>query len=1039
MDHPSKGSTNPSVTTDSYGDIYVANIAEKEGRIDVFSSSGLFITELKDEAGPQSIAVDSEGNLYVYERVAGGERQVRRFPPTVYKPEAEEIEYATAPVKIVGNETEPLLLGAGQLQPLSSLAVDPSTDQLYVDYSQKVALFGSANEENKLFEKEAITGLKRSTSIAIDAKHEKIYLSDESPSSSTIRVFDLKVPHAERKEDEINGSTTPKGEFLSREGVLPLDVDEDAGHVFVGDLAVAKKVYEFAEDGVYLATFEHGFEAVPSGELAVDDGPLSPHPQKDGWLFVSSHPSPMLGHVFAFEPNEECKPEVEGVSVSGVTETEAVLHAAVNPCSLPTEYRLEYISQQQYEENGESFASATVAGEGTLPKGAIGVDVFAAAAGLSPGTAYRFRVLAKNVKGETEAKGTFKTFEVVVPPEACPNNGLRTGPSVVLPDCRAYELVTPPNTNGRPPSGTGYTGVYFPTIEVSPDGDRATFLIEGGVVPGNEGSGSFNGDLYLSSRGPEGWESKVAGPNGEESIGPNPGGASPDQTYSFWEDVELAATHIHYPDGHSEFVGQGSLGDAPKVEAKLITEGGGHIVFVSPAHLEPNAAPEGTKTVYDRSAGGATHVVSLLPGDETPEAGEDALYLGASEEGEGIAFKIGGTIYLRLHNEETFKVAGPGATFAGVAGEGKRVFYLEGGDLFAFDAAAEETIAFSSSGDVTPVNVATGGTRAYFVSPSVLTGEPNPNGEEAEGGKENLYLSEEGTISFVGIVTERDVEGEAKGIGQVGGLGLWAEALSHPPVDPSRTTPVGTTLLFESRADLTGFESEGFAQVYRYDSEEGSLSCLSCSPIGTPPSSDASLQGIAEEIGSITPASYWAKIPNQTPDGKRAFFQTAEPLAVGDTDNLQDVYEWEEEAVGSCKEEGGCVYLISGGHSASPDYLFAMSSSGDNILFRTADILLPRDAESTLSIYDARVDGGFPEAKEPPPCEGETCHPLGSAPELAPPPTLVEGPGSSAPEGTKCPKGKRKVMRHGKPVCVKRHHKKKHHHRAGQATKGGTK
>jgi hypothetical protein len=1049
-DHPSTRFEAPSVTIDSYGDIYVLSMLEAKSRIDVFAPDGTFITEFADSAGPQSIAVDSKGNVYVFERLAGGERQIRRFPPKAYEPEKGKIEYGEAPVKLVGNETEPLLLGFGQLGPESSVSVDPATDQLYVDYSQKVARFGSAEEENKLLEKEAITGLLHSTSIAIDANHERIYVSDQDSVTfkSIIRVFELNPPHKEL--EQITGSTTPKGEFLATGGFLEVDVDEATGHVFVGDIAVANKVYEFEEDGTYLATIENNFEAAigPSGvpgEIAVDNGAKSPRPQKEAWLFVPSVPSPSAGHVYAFEPNEEGPPVVESTSVSDITETEATLHATINPGGLPTEYRFEYVSQEQFEASG--FAEATLAGEGTLPKGAAGVAVSAPALELQPGTKYRFRVSARNENakeevGEDEKEGSFATFEEVVASPPCGNESLRTGSSILLPDCRAYELVTPPDTNGRPPSGTGYTGVYFPTLEASRDGNSASFYIEGGVVPGNEGTGSFNGDLYHAARGTEGWTSEIAGPDGEEAITSNPGGVSPDQNFSFWEDFQNATIYIHFPDGHSELVGQGSLGDVSKVEAKLITEGASHIVFVSPAHLEPNAAPEGTKTVYDRSAEGPTHVVSLLPGDKPQESGQDAEYLGASEDGEGIAFKIGGTIYLRLHNTETFEVAGPGSTFAGVADEGERVFYLEGGDLFAFDAEAEETIAFSTSGDTTPVNVSTGGARAYFVSPTVLTGEPNPNGEEAEAGEENLYLSEEGAISFVGIVTERDVQGESTPIAELGGLGLWVKSLLLPPlgVDPSRTTPAGTTLLFESRADLAGFESKGFAQVYRYDSEEGRLDCLSCDPTGMLPSSDASLQGVAEKIGAIVPASYWAKIPNQSPDGKRAFFQTAEPLVVGDTDKKLDVYEWEAGGVGSCEKLGGCVYLISGGHSSSPDYLYAMSSNGDDVFFRTADQLLPRDAESTLSIYDARVGGGFLEPKEPPPCEGEACHPLGSPPQLAPP-TTSEGPsGNPVPGGKKCPKGKRKVRRHGKSVCVKKGHKKHKHHRgSGTGKKGNSK
>jgi hypothetical protein len=318
----------------------------------------------------------------------------------------------------------------------------------------------------------------------------------------------------------------------------------------------------------------------------------------------------------------------------------------------------------------------------------------------------------------------------------------------------------------------------------------------------------------------------------------------------------------------------------------------------------------------------------------------------------------------------------------------------------------------------------------------VLTGEPNPNGEEAEGGAENLYLSEEGAISFVGIVTERDVVGVETPVGPLGGLGLWRESLveAAPAIDPARATPSGTTLLFESRADLTEYESEGFVQVYRYDSTEGRLDCLSCSPTETPPTSDASLQSVAQSQPSLLPASSHAKIPNQSPDGRRAFFQTAEPLVIGDTDELLDVYEWEEDGLGTCIKADGCVYLISGGHSSSPDFLFAMSQSGDDVFFRTADLLLPRDKETTLSIYDARVGGGESEPEPEIECEGEGCHPHTTPPTLVTPAKPTPGAEDQVVEGRKhCPKGKRLVKRHGRKVCVK-----KRHHKAGTHKRGGS-
>ncbi|MDQ3726596.1 MAG: hypothetical protein M3335_12035, partial [Actinomycetota bacterium] len=315
-------------------------------------------------------------------------------------------------------------------------------------------------------------------------------------------------------------------------------------------------------------------------------------------------------------------------------------------------------------------------------------------------------------------------------------------------------------------------------------------------------------------------------------------------------------------------------------------------------------------------------------------------------------------------------------------------------------------------------------------------GEENPLGDTAQAGEENLYLSQEGAISFVGTVTERDVEGEFGATEFAGGLGLWLNAvgLQGPTsgrlaIDPSRTTPDGSVLLFESRANLTGYDSEGQAQIYRYDSVEGSLQCLSCNPTQAAPTGDSSLQSILQELGGPEPLNSFAFVNNLRADGRRAFFQSPEPLVLGDTDGLQDVYEWEANGVGSCKRPEGCIYLISSGHSDRVDYLYAVSDSGDDVFFRSSDRLLPLDADSTPSIYDARVGGGFPESVGVCGISEECPGPITPPPLFNPPTSGVTGPSGNVPQTKKprpCPKGKRKVTRNGKTKCVKKHNKRKH-------------
>ena len=82
----------------------------------------------------------------------------------------------------------------------------------------------------------------------------------------------------------------------------------------------------------------------------------------------------------------------------------------------------------------------------------------------------------------------------IAPAEPCPNEAVRTGASAALPDCRAYELVTPPYKNG---GNVAFRGVVS-------DEETVTFGSVSGFGGAESGEGLPAGE-YVDERGAGGW------------------------------------------------------------------------------------------------------------------------------------------------------------------------------------------------------------------------------------------------------------------------------------------------------------------------------------------------------------------------------------------------------------------------------------------------------------------------------------------------------------------------------------------------------
>lgn len=1098
-----------------------------EGRIDVFDSQGNFLLEIPDENRPCQLAVDSVGNLYVMQgrRLDFlGSQNVVRYAPSEFPPKAGTTYSVAATLEFKFESGS----DACKKEP-QSLAVDPSNDHLYVGHECRTEEFGSAAEgtpSNPLIrccigEAPGMFDLK---GIDVYGANHDVYrartgYSDSSPPK--VYVFDATDSHVKC---ELEGTETPQGEFDFGIGGA-IGLDQSDGELFVYDIKHAV-IDRFAPDGeggakCPLYSFAGQLPAFPKApsvqadnvNLTVDSpcrkGPglaepcdIAPYQSPNaGEVYLTVGTKPNNSHLYAFKVKLAGPPLVREQIASEIGEEEALLAAELNPDGLQTQYSFQYTAEADFAENGWAGALSVPVPDATMAAGGAFLAVSEPVSGLQPDTAYRFRLLASNCAAEGAEPGACLTIGEGNPGGEGEDAGFSTYPTP-LDDGRADELVTPPDTDGHVPTmgmfAGGFTVVGFATPLASPDGASLLFGSNSGALPGIGGGGGFQ-DSFRAQRGPGGWSSSFTGLTGAQNTKPNLGGSEPAHEYSFLG-AEAQGTLVNpvgsgsttylrvpagsppaspncvpstEPGGDLEWIGCGSLDFEPRVDGHLISPGAGHVIFstntnVGPAKpLEPCAPPEGTPAIYDRTPGGPTRCVSLLPGDLTQP--NTAAFKGASADGSAVAFTIAGdpNLYVRLDNAETLVATEGKAAFAGLSADGRRIFFLAepsvssapAGEIFSCDlsqgscagpGASQVATQIGSGGESVVVNVSRDGSRLYFLSPLVLSGEEeNEAGRKAQAGEENLYQWDEGAIRFIATVSADDVADTAGGYGTVG-LGMWVggvlkprpEIADGPGADPSRTSADGGVLLFESRADLTDYESEGHVQVYRYEAaapEGQRLLCLSCNPTGAAASADAHLRSRTSGQAQTTPyppINALAEIANLSDDGKRAFFQSAERLLAADLDGHQDVYEWRSQGTGGCNREAGCLSLISGPRSAEDDYLYAATPDGHDVFFLSGDTLVPQDPDSTPSIYDARIGGGFPPPAPPPgECQGEACQPV-----VEPPPPIVsslhdEGV-ASPPAKARCPKGKRRVRRAGKSRCVKRK-AARHRREAGKGRRAG--
>jgi len=745
-------------------------------------------------------------------------------------------------------------------------------------------------------------------------------------------------------------------------------------------------------------------------------------------------------------------PSVDSESATSVTDTTATLNAQINPNGLDT--------TAQFLVTGPAGFSETVP-TNPVDVGSGTTDVGAAAnlSGLTPATTYTYHVTATNSAG-TASVGNDQTFTTFPSTQA-------TG----LPDHRGYEMVTPANKDNSEPYLRAQE-ILGPTVTNTTGTSLSWFALS--AFPGSVFSGSF----YESNRGTDSWiTTPLIRPQGTELgllcavLAPEADGYSQDMSKAVISDgypfcaADSPPLVPGEPTGNQNLFVVGSSGPPLLVDraplfgdstAQATFDGASAdlstVVFDESARLTPDSnALSGNDLLYASSPSSTSSpnvalvtdvcstgqnscsassspaqvpaVGSLAGAGANTTAGSygDAFHA-VSDDGSKIFFTATPTgssttnLYVRENplsgSATTVQVDGSiggGGNFLAATADGSEVFFTDssGSNLYEYN--------FNASGnpvtDLTPggnaaidglAGIDDSGSDLYFVANSVLASSQNSFGQSATASQPNLYLIPNGDPTKTTFIATLN-----------GGDGNdWS-----PRSLSSRVSGNGSFVAFTTQNALNTSSptTTVAAQIYVYNSGTNQLNCASCAPGGATASASATIN----PPYTVVDLSNGEFLQRNVSDSGQVFFDTPDALLPAVQNNgVNDVYEWESNGSGTCTssaDNGGCLYLLSGGTSSSASYFADASPDGTNVFFVTDNALVPQDTDLAADYYDARVNGGFPATAPPPSCQGDGCKPSETA---APPVPVVAtvtffGPGN-VKGSTSSPAPRKKSKKHKK-------------------------
>ncbi len=469
--------------------------------------------------------------------------------------------------------------------------------------------------------------------------------------------------------------------------------------------------------------------------------------------------------------------------VTNVEGTVATLQAQINPDGYDTAYHFEY-DTSPYTSNATHGTStpAVSIGEGEM-RVAAGAELH----NLAPGTNYYYRAVAQSdVKGTpTPVYGPDKTFTTnaapSTTPETCANAQLRAEQpyGLTLPDCRAYEIVSPREKNDN--------NISFIGSRASVSGEALTYLSRGSF---SEPQSAQLNSRYIARRGASGWSTQNISP----PFSPFTSEVKPPfEELLFAPDLSKGVVLSEYiplvagePAGYVNLYLADIGSDAYQLVTtarppglrqyekapQLFSEGAsidlGHVVFQEAGNLTGGSGAPSETHVYEWVDGALSRV-------DVPPAGVKF----ETEDGVGAP--------------GTYGAPGRGDVWRAVSGDGSRVFFTAGegmgeeveGQLFVRENPMSGVEGCSVSGDACTVEV----------SASQKTNGGGPGGSDPN----------DHTVTLGSQVGSRPAR-------------YWDASVD------------GSRVFFTSRAELTDDANTGPADnaenLYEYDLENGVLTDL---------------------------------------------------------------------------------------------------------------------------------------------------------------------------------------------------------------------